>query len=433
MKFIEKTKEIISWYVYKIILKLISSRKKNDSSVSSLTKLDDYFRNDTERFAWFFCSTIGELNACSPFINTKYESERIVIITDRIFYKPSFLAKYPKAIVLDINNSDGEIHEYIKKFTPDYFYMCEIPCSPNDAPCRFPYEILKAIKAAASGMFIINGWLYQYDPSCMQDKIERLLFDKSYIRMFDGITVQTVAIKELLINKGADSNKVEVTGNMKFDAPGDDFLTTHDVVSVDLICKLKQCKNVIVAGCLINENEYEKVIKAFSEVLEEVPEAMFVLAPRHPEKKEQLGAIVSLLEKYKISYNFKSWLSNASSFNGKVLILDTLGELRSFYSAGRVCYVGRDHNVLEPLFLDKEVIVPDNWHTKYPSYPVFETVLRNGLITLHTENELGREFLLKLQDNSLNKKDYKNSLEGLSGATQRNEEFIKKIRTMNGL
>ncbi|MGY8870333.1 MAG: 3-deoxy-D-manno-octulosonic acid transferase [Pseudomonadales bacterium] len=433
MNFIEKTKEIISWHVYKLLLKIISSVKNNDKDHLGLTKLDDYSCNANEKFTWFFCSTIGELNACSPFINVKYGTEKIVIITDRIFYKTSFLTKYPKAVILDINNADNEMSEYIKKFTPDFFYMCEIPCSPNDAPCRFPYEILRAIKSAASGMFIINGWLYQYEPSCTQDKIERLFFDRSYIRMFDGIAVQTEEIKELLITKGADSSKVEVTGNMKFDALNDNSLNKLDITSEELICKLDLYENVVVAGCLINEAEYEKVIKAFSEVLKELPEAIFVLAPRHPEKKDQLDAIVKLLKKYQISFNSKSKLESASDFNSSVLILDTLGELRNFYSTGRVCYVGRDHNVLEPLFLDKRVIVPDNWHTKYPSYPVFETVLRNGLITLHTENELGCEFLLQLKDKSLDKKDFKSSLKELSGATKRNEEFIKKICTMNGL
>ena len=56
------------------------------------------------------------------------------------------------------------------------------------------------------------------------------------------------------------------------------------------------------------------------------------------------------------------------------LVLDTIGELKDFYAAGSVAYVGRDHNILEPLTFGKPVTVSPGWDARYPSYPVYQVL-----------------------------------------------------------
>jgi 3-deoxy-D-manno-octulosonic-acid transferase len=265
----------------------------------------------------------------------------------------------------------------------------------------------------------------------MQDKIERLLFSNEYIQMFDGITVQAESVKKLLVEKGADKDKISVTGNMKFDALYNSEVYTSNNVSEFLIKKLSETKHVVVAGCLINEFEYEQVAKAFSEVLTIFPDALCVFAPRHPEKQDQLDFIEKILNENNLTYDFKSKIERPEGFNKELLILDTLGELKRFYSIGSVCYVGRDHNVLEPLFLNKKVIVPDGWNQQYPSYPVFDIVNKKGLVTIYKENELGNDLITIMQSDTGNV-DIKESLKVLSGATERNERFFKSIDSKVG-
>jgi 3-deoxy-D-manno-octulosonic-acid transferase len=427
--YVKKIKEMIFWFMYKIILKLVSSSRNEPKLNSEL--LENSNDDGPEESLWFFCSTIGELNACSSFIDKKYAKNKIVFITDRIFYKDSYLDKYPNASVFEVKSENNQIELLLNRFSPQEFYVCEIPCSPNDAPCRFPYEILRAIKNAGAKIYLINGWLYQYEPACMQDKIERLLFSNEYIQMFDGITVQAESVKNLLVEKGADKNRISVTGNMKFDALYNPEIRGGNSVSKYLIKKLSETKHVVVAGCLINEFEYEQVAKAFSEVLTVFPDAVCVFAPRHPEKQDQLDFIEKILNENNLTYAFKSKIESSENFNKKLLILDTLGELKRFYSIGSVCYVGRDHNVLEPLFLNKKVIVPDGWNQQYPSYPVFDIVNKKGLVTVYKENELGNDLITIMQSDSKNV-DIKESLEVLSGATERNEKFFKSIDSKIG-
>jgi 3-deoxy-D-manno-octulosonic-acid transferase len=427
--YVKKIKEMIFWFMYKIILKLISSKHNEPKLNSDLLKsntIDGY-----EESIWFFCSTIGELNACSSFINKKYTENKIVIITDRIFYKDSYLDKYPNASVFEIDSERNQIALLLNRFYPKEFYVCEIPCSPNDAPCRFPYEALRAIKNAGAKLYIMNGWLYQYETACMQDKIERFLFSSYYIQAFDGITVQTESVRDLLIEKGADKDKISITGNMKFDAFHNKEMHISNSVSELLIKKFSKTKHVIVAGCLINEHEYEQVARAFSEVLTVFPDAVCVFAPRHPEKQDQLDFIKKTLDTNNLTYAFKSSLVGSECFDKRVLILDTLGELKIFYSIGSVCYVGRDHNILEPLFLNKKVIVPDGWNRTYPSYPVFDIVVKEKLVTVSKNNELGGDLITIMQGKS-ESRDLKMALSFLCGATERNEKFFKSIDSSVG-
>ncbi|BBB28759.1 3-deoxy-D-manno-octulosonic acid transferase [Neptunomonas japonica] len=422
MIYVKKIKEIIFWFMYKFLLKMVSSNYDEPELNSDLQESS----NGVEESIWFFCSTIGELNACSSFIDKKYAKTKIVFITDRIFYKDSFLDKYPNASVLEVKSESSNIESILNRYSPQEFYICEIPCSPNDAPCRFPYEVLRAIKKSGAKIYIINGWLYQYEPACMQDKIERFLFSRYYIQMFDGITVQAESVKDFLVEKGADKDRICVTGNMKFDALYNQKIYTRDNVSEFLIKQLSKTKHVVVAGCLINEFEYEQVAKAFSEVLMVFPDAVFVFAPRHPEKQDQLNFIEKILNENNLTYEFKSKITNLVDFNKKVLVLDTLGELKVFYSVGAVCYVGRDHNILEPLFLNKKVIVPEGWNNQYPSYPVFDIVNKKGLVTVHKEKELGNDLITLMQSGSQNF-DINKALVALSGVTERNEKFFKSI------
>lgn len=426
-KYFKKIKEAVNWSLYVLFLKLVSLRKSKNKHDVNTTLIKDYSLMQHDDVFWFFCSTIGELNACAPFINRKYMNGKVVILTDRIFYKSSYLDKFPDSLVVEVNSDDNQISSLLKILVPNDFYVCEIPCSPNDAPCRLPYEILREIKNKKVNMFIINGWLYENEPACIQDKVERYLFRTQYFDIFDGIAVQTNEIKRRMVEIGADSKKIEVTGNMKFDAINNLATTAHDAISNSLIATLMKHNNVIVAGCLIDEDEYRKVTKAFVDVLIGTPDAVYVLVPRHPEKNEQLEIITKILSEYGMSYIFKSSILKITDFNHQVLILDTIGELRNFYECGSICYVGKDHNVLEPLFLGKKVVVPDGWNKKYPSYPVFDIARENGLLAIDSEDSLGVLFSEQLRNNIDKSNEVKTCLQKLSGATIRNDSFINKL------
>ena len=368
--------ELFKWQLYKFLLFIIGS-KKEKLKITPPNKIC----TSNNGFYWVFCSTIGELNGCKPLIEKISKQGQLVLLTDRLCYQEAFHLHFPDAILIEINGSIAEAQQLTTKYPPNDFYVCEIPCTPNDAPCRLSYEFLRTVKSKEVNIVMVNGWLYQYPPSCRQDVIERKFFTKEYINLFDILLVQTEKIKQALVEKGANPKLLHVTGNLKFDALKDQAIHIKDDVSKTILTQLaKPNSKTIVAGCLSGEYEYQLLISSFKLVLKEFPAARLVIAPRHPEKKEQLSKIKDLLTEHALSHEFKSQLRDKLNDDTKVLVLDTFGELRSYYSIATAAYVGRNHNLLEPLTFGKPVVTLSGWESTYPSYPVYEITKQKGLI-----------------------------------------------------
>lgn len=336
-------------------------------------------------YLWIFCSTIGELNACKPLIEKVSQNVQLVLLTDRECYRDAYRQHFPHSIIVQLSGQAGEGARLLQKLPPFEIIVCEIPCMLHDAPCRLSYGVLREASRKGAKLNLINGWLYHYDTACKMDEIERRWFNRHYVQLFDLMVVQTEAVRNVLLEAGAKEDRVKVAGNIKFDSLHDIKMLTRDEDSKGLLQTLANGDfPVIVAGCISDIWEFELLLDAYSELLEQQRNARIVLAPRHPENTKQMDLLKSLLLEAGLNFCFKSEHTakaiNEAIGSLQVLVLDTIGELRSFYSCGDVCYVGRDHNILEPLAFGKPVVVISDWNTTYPSFPVYEITKEKGLV-----------------------------------------------------
>ncbi len=333
-------------------------------------------------YLWVFCSTIGELNACRPFIdylNTK--PQQLVLLTDRDCYKESYLKHYPDAIVVELTGEINDRKYLCKKLQPSLLVVCEIPCALHDAPCRFSYSLLRAVKNANKPAYLINGWLYGYEPSSRMDTIEKALFDRDYIASFDKITVQTKHVRDSLVAKGADPGKISVTGNMKFDSIINERPDTHDAITTEIVDSLINIDNpVFVAGCISDLSEFSQLLGLLNNLKNRHRDLIAVFAPRHPENQELMKNINSMLDDSGLSYRYKSRMESPDIKDTDLIILDTIGELKAFFYSGDICYMGQNHNILEPLSFGKPVFTINGWESTYPSYPVYQIAAEKELI-----------------------------------------------------
>ena len=150
---------------------------------------------------------------------------------------------------------------------------------------------------------------------------------------------------------GADPVRVTVTGNIKFDAmQAVDWSPAKARSPAMLRALIDSDRPVIATGCVTNFAEQEMVLDAFVSVRAHHPDALLILAPRHPEVGERMQTLSGYLEQRSLPAVFRSALPDAPlSAHTACLVLDTMGELRDFYAAARIAHVGVDHNVLEPL------------------------------------------------------------------------------------
>ena len=119
---------------------------------------------------------------------------------------------------------------------------------------------------------------------------------------------------------------------------------------------------ILVCGSTL-EGEEAPLLSAFHNILATYPKAVMVLAPRHPERFAEVGALVEQL-------GFRMWrrsLWSGEALAGGVLLLDSIGELAALYSLATVAFVGGSlvprggHNILEPALYGVPIITGNHY------------------------------------------------------------------------
>jgi len=154
---------------------------------------------------------------------------------------------------------------------------------------------------------------------------------------------------------GADPSRVEVAGNLKFDVS---VPASHLEAGELLRTAWNANRQVLTAGSTHEADETE-LLEAFRACLEQYPQALLVIAPRHPERFARAAKLASQVG-----------LTVARLSEGAVpppdvqcLVVDTMGELLNYYAAADVTFLGGTlaevggHNILEPAALGKPVLV----------------------------------------------------------------------------
>jgi 3-deoxy-D-manno-octulosonic-acid transferase len=154
---------------------------------------------------------------------------------------------------------------------------------------------------------------------------------------------------------GAPPERVRVLGNLKFDA----LDATRASDELARLLEAAPGGPLWVAGSTM-PGEEEIVLAALRRVRERIPETALIVAPRHPERFDEVPA---LIEAAGFRCLRRSRLQPGAWRNGSVVLLDTLGELAQVYSLASVVFVGGSlvptggHNILEPAVCGKAVIV----------------------------------------------------------------------------
>lgn len=144
---------------------------------------------------------------------------------------------------------------------------------------------------------------------------------------------------------GVSRDSIEVFGNLK----------SAGIPKEVILAKVER-KPMIVAGS-IRPKEFGELLAAFDVVKGKYPGALFVAAPRH---LNVVAKLTNALEEHELDFVLRS--SGEPPGEADVYILNTMGELLSFYAACDVAFVGGTladyggHNPLEPAYFGKPVL-----------------------------------------------------------------------------
>lgn len=384
---------------------------------------------------WLYVTTIGELNAVEPLIEPLLQAlgqPLLVLLTHHSHYTQAYLRKYPRARVEVLDGSTAQAVSLARRCPPRMLALAEIPCKLHDAPCRFSYATLRAARRAGASVVLVNGWLYGYAPGSRMDHLEAQLFSRDYVQGFDLQLVQTEQVRQHLLQAGALPNRVEVTGNMKYDAMRAAAVAARPGPLGQVLSSYRAKGPLVVAGSVTETDDQRHLLHAFAGVHAQHPSARLVLAPRHPENQVRMQALQGLLTTTGLGHQYRSRTEPDSALSQPVLILDTMGELRDCYAAATLSYVGTDHNVLEPLMHKVPVFVSGHWDPGFPSFPVYQQMLQAGAIQNVSDlGQLAAQWLRCLNDICTAPADeeaqgLQATLASACGATQRKLDAMRR-------
>jgi 3-deoxy-D-manno-octulosonic-acid transferase len=185
---------------------------------------------------------------------------------------------------------------------------------------------------------------------------------------------------------GVPSDRITVTGSMKHD--------TEDLVSgIDLRFSVWLEKHGVNAGRPIllggslHPGEEDLLLSGFQLLLAEFPQLFLILVPRHVERTPE---IVQLLRARNVRFTLRS--EPDFQHDPSVLLVNTTGELRDWYSTATVVIVGKSfygvggQNPVEPILASKPVVVGP--HMENFQSIVDELRKAGGIIQLHSADAL---------------------------------------------
>ncbi|HEX4266989.1 MAG TPA: lipid IV(A) 3-deoxy-D-manno-octulosonic acid transferase [Steroidobacteraceae bacterium] len=225
---------------------------------------------------------------------------------------------------------------------------------------------------------------------------------------------------------GAAAERTHVTGNLKFD-----LTLPPDIGERGRALRQQYApsRGVWVAGSTHGGIEEEAVLAAQRRVVAAHSGTLLVLAPRHPNRFDEVAA---WLERQGVAFARRSQASvpPVAAQGCSVLLLDTLGELLYFYAAADVAFVGGSlapiggHNLLEPAALGLPILTgPNNSNAE----DVARLLLDGGAVkTVRNEAELGARVTELLSDKAL-RMDM--GARGLA-AVERNRGALEKLMSL---
>lgn len=365
----------------------------------------DYSDLKDEEYIWIHCSSVGEVNLSENLVMKFFSIFKTNILISTFTDTGYETAKkkysaYEKIKVIYFPLDDRKkIKEILSIIDLKILVLIETELWPN---------IIREAKNKNARIIMVNGRIS--DRSFGRYKKLKFLF-KDSLNLIDHFYMQSAVDKERIIELGANKNKVENVGNLKFDLSLKKY-TDKEIEEYKEFLKINNRKIFTAGSTRTGEDEI------ILDVFEKLENYLLILVPRHLDRIEKIG---NLLNEKKFNYVKYSNLKNEYSGNKTydIILVDEMGVLRKLYAISDVAFVGATlvniggHSILEPLFYEKT--------------PIFGKYTQNVLEI--AKESLKRKIAYQVETIS----DFLNAIQDIEKNANKNTEEIKKFFNENKL
>lgn len=308
-----------------------------------------YWRRWPERFGWVpqasedclwvHAVSVGEVQAAVPLVKAlrgRYPEWRIVVTT----MTPTGAERVQAALHQDVTHYylpydlPGAVRRFARRLRPRLLIIMETELWPNLIHYCYTQHI---------PVVLANGRLSERSAARYR-YVEKLASEM--LAMLSALAAQTQKDARRFIELGAPSGIVHVTGNIKYDMKPPASLREE----AEVLRRSWGVERGVWIAASTHEGEEQQVLDAYAAVRRELPHALLVIVPRHPERFSKVAALCERAG-YRIIRRSEQRACDASA---EIVIGDSMGELNLFYAASDVAFVGGSltptggHNLIEP-------------------------------------------------------------------------------------
>jgi len=237
---------------------------------------------------------------------------------------------------------------FVQRISPQFCIIMETELWPN---------LIHYLKRSGAKVLLANARLSQKSADAYQ---KRPRLNLPMLQSVDAIAAQSAHTAERFVALGVARDKVTVCGSLKFDLNIDQ--ARIDAARVMRTNWQAQTRPIWVAGS-VHPGEFESVLQAHQQLLQQYPSALMVMVPRHP---EQFDAAVSMVKSTGMQWARRSRHDEVTT-QTQVIVGDTMGELLTLYAAADQAFVGGTmikhggHNPLEPAAVGSPIFIGPNF------------------------------------------------------------------------
>jgi len=311
------------------------------------------FAPDKRPVIWLHCVSVGETNAARPLVEalrTSLPDHRLIVSTvTRTGQKlaRTIFAETAECVFYIPFDWKFTVRRALHRFKPSVLLLMET---------EIWFNLIREANKSGARVAIVNGRLstrsftkYRY----LKKFMRRIL---GYL---DLALMQENADATRLMALGIRASKVRVTGNLKFDHDLDENENAVSFVLRERFGITAEAPLIIAASTHCPEEKW--LIEAFKNIWKSSGENLprLMIAPRHPERFDEVAEIVK-------STGF-TWVRRTEKESdhdrsAEIIILDTIGELRSAYPLAEIVFVGGSliphggQSIFEPAAAGKAIV-----------------------------------------------------------------------------
>ena len=373
-----------------VLLRLFWKAFVRKQKVSRLKERFGYCDAHNQGGIWVHAVSVGEVIAAVPLVKklkAKYPHYPIVVTTMTVTGAERVAALFDDGVQHCFVPYDlpQAINRFLNNKKPKILIIMETELWPNLLAVCEQHKLPTLLANARLSARSLRG--YQKIAFWMKD----------ILKAFHYIAAQTKDDADRFAALGASAQQLVITGSVKFDMA----VPESSIQQAHLFRQRFGAMRPIWIAASTHEGEEEIILRTAQLVLKQLPNALLLWVPRHPER---FSKVTLQAKKQGLNVTLRS-LDEEVSENIQVVVGDSMGELMAYYGAADVAFVGGSliptggHNLLEPAMLGLPVITGPHIFNFNEIFKLLQQA--DSLRVVNDENTLAATALTLLQDGAL--------------------------------